>query len=1528
MQNHIRGAVSRKSTGWRRSFYLGHGPAMQVLLASMTAFAAGCSGRDAAPETTEKGPVAIGTARAPMITNSVLEVVGDTFVRQATPDENEGALPILSVQTASRHRTLLFFDTEALRAAVGNGTVLSARIDLFIDSNLGGWGSGRAIAIHALRQPSSEAGATWSCAADANIQNQFTDCSGADAWNMSGSAAELPYVSTPTATAVIANGTLGVVSFDVTPNVLEIMAGIRPGHGWLIKKVDETVTGTVHFVSREQGPAPRLTLMIDAPDPCTPIAETDVTCDTIDDDCDGAIDDDFVPVPTTCGVGACMATGTATCLAGELQDDCAAGIPAATDATCDGIDDDCDGASDEEFAPVATECGVGACRASGATSCVEGSVVDGCVPGPAAVLDETCDGVDDDCDGAADEEFAPHCAGTSAVTCVDGSELVLGCSDDDACNGDEGCEGAAICVAGTPPVLDDADPCTIDACDPTLGATHALAATGTTCGEYRECNDQGQCLSILPPDPAEVAPLLPAGRVSFIDRVRFMYETEPSIQTGVTAGAIQARSAAVVRGRVLGPNGLPLPKTKVTIHGHPEYGETESRLDGTYDLVVNGGGPLTLRFERQGALETHRTVPVPWLDYTTLDDVALTAPDARVTQLPLPSTGPVLHDGSVTVDARGTRRARLFVPTATDAALMLPDGSTAPAPTLSIRASEFGADATRSLPALLPETSAPAYALELSADEAVAATVELDRDLPLYVDNFLHFPIGSTVPFGMYDRATATWRGLPNGRVLALVGVEGGLAVLDMDGSGNAATADDLAALGIGAEERTAIAQAYSVGDAFFRLAVRELGVFGVALPFAVDAGSEGVEPDVPGQIAPLDDATFPAAPAETEVLAQSLPLAGTPFTLEYRSNRVLGDRRGRTIHIPVMGASLSDTVLGGLVDVHVAGQRETFSILPEPSAAIDYTWDGEDIAGRLLHGWQRVEIRVGLLSPRRYVSAEDYAQAFGHTAFGGAPIGDSPEADVRWRRYDRMLHAFDSRQTDIGAWAIDQHHQYDPTSRVVYLGDGRSYPTRTSSTTIERFAGKEQFGMVGSHSGDGGPALLARMDSPRSVAVAPDGSLYIGTRNGVRRVAADTHVMTTVAGGLSQSQCDASASEGPGTEMCIFARTIDFGRDGALYIADNPITSGSYDRILRLDPETGWISHVAGVKPTAGCANMGDGGLARDAAICNLTAHASAPDGSIYLLDRGNAENPEAIRKISPDGVIDTIGTADWSAADDAAALAVGPDGSLYVAQTRAVLRVLPTGEVIRFAGNLSASGNYGEGGPATLARFGNNGPSAVLAGPDGRVFIGDNGNGQVRMVDQQGIIRRVVGTTPTTIAGNGGSPLLASLGSSVFRSALAPDGTLYVAQRSNHSVRAVRPLIAGDFSGEALVPSPDGSELYRFAADGRHLDTTSAATGELEYSFGYDEDGLLVEVTDGEGNLTFIERDENGDPIRIIAPGGQVTELDTDADGYVSLFIEPDGTQTELTYAAGGLLTTLVDADGVEHVFAYDADGRLLAP
>jgi hypothetical protein len=210
---------------------------------------------------------------------------------------------------------------------------------------------------------------------------------------------------------------------------------------------------------------------------CTPGTSTgdDSACNGLDDDCDGNSDEAFVSAATMCGLGVCAASGMSQCVGGGVVDTCMPGAPTGDDSACNGLDDDCDGSSDEAFVSQATTCGVGACAASGTSQCVGGSVVDSCTPGTGAGSDATCDGIDDDCSGAADEDFVvtpTSCevggcsatgnlvcnAGVSQDTCLSAPTCVaeVACDDDLDNDGDaqidcadSDCTGAPSCHVQT-----------------------------------------------------------------------------------------------------------------------------------------------------------------------------------------------------------------------------------------------------------------------------------------------------------------------------------------------------------------------------------------------------------------------------------------------------------------------------------------------------------------------------------------------------------------------------------------------------------------------------------------------------------------------------------------------------------------------------------------------------------------------------------------------------------------------------------------------------------------------------------------------------------------------------------------------------------------------------------------------------------------------------------------------------------------------------------------------------------------------
>jgi hypothetical protein len=217
------------------------------------------------------------------------------------------------------------------------------------------------------------------------------------------------------------------------------------------------VTGRVYF-----------DVVVGTPGVCVPTGFPDTNCDGIDDDCDTDADDGYTPTPTTRGLGVCASTGQWTCPNGASAavDTCMWGSPlSANDTTCDGVDDDCSGQSDEESnlnPPQSPPCGVGACTRTGQLICTTDintgqnvGLISNCVPGPAAPNDLTCDDIDDDCNGIEDDGLfgVPETANQADDNC-DGNKDECGAAASLTCTNatlrtcDQSANGTAACTGG------------------------------------------------------------------------------------------------------------------------------------------------------------------------------------------------------------------------------------------------------------------------------------------------------------------------------------------------------------------------------------------------------------------------------------------------------------------------------------------------------------------------------------------------------------------------------------------------------------------------------------------------------------------------------------------------------------------------------------------------------------------------------------------------------------------------------------------------------------------------------------------------------------------------------------------------------------------------------------------------------------------------------------------------------------------------------------------------------------------------
>jgi sugar lactone lactonase YvrE len=449
-----------------------------------------------------------------------------------------------------------------------------------------------------------------------------------------------------------------------------------------------------------------------------------------------------------------------------------------------------------------------------------------------------------------------------------------------------------------------------------------------------------------------------------------------------------------------------------------------------------------------------------------------------------------------------------------------------------------------------------------------------------------------------------------------------------------------------------------------------------------------------------------------------------------------------------------------------------------------------------------------------------------------------------------------------IGGLAVDR-------AGNVYLAEADANLVRRIDTdgTIHTLAGTGGGGLAG----DGSAAVRATLKSPSGVAVDAGGNVYIADRGNdrVRRIDLATGVIDTVAGGGADRPDN--TIDGPAVGAVLkgpFGLWLDGNN---LYV-----TEAAYNgnRVRRIDLAAKTIVTIAGaLDGTSG--NSGDGGPARNALIATPVAVAVDPAGNVYIADNDH----NVVRRV--DGVTKNIETyagggtltdGDGGPATSVqfaylGALAFDSNGNLLIAEQGRIRRVDKATRKISTAGT-GTSISYG-----------------MALGKDGSILVGSD----------DGTVKRIApgSLEPTVIAGGGdylGNGLLAT--AAVLRNptglAVAPDGTLFIADSVNTVVRRVDP--------DGIISTYAGVTGRFYGGDDDGKPATEVAVG-----------GVADVALDAAGNL-FIADPHNGkiwkvDPkthlITTVAGGGSPPNGNNEGlpaksarlAGPAGIFVDPAG-------------------------------------
>jgi uncharacterized protein (TIGR03437 family) len=416
-------------------------------------------------------------------------------------------------------------------------------------------------------------------------------------------------------------------------------------------------------------------------------------------------------------------------------------------------------------------------------------------------------------------------------------------------------------------------------------------------------------------------------------------------------------------------------------------------------------------------------------------------------------------------------------------------------------------------------------------------------------------------------------------------------------------------------------------------------------------------------------------------------------------------------------------------------------------------------------------------------------------------------------------------------------------------------------------------------YSGDGGPAIDARLSMPGTLAADQAGNLYIADRgnNRVRKVSQDGTI-GTIAGNGSPGY---SGDGGPATNAEVMPLGLALDGSGDLYIA-------SIGGVRKLTPD----GTIAAVPGTAGNGLPGSPPLIGQSydPVNNLAADGK---GNVYYFLNG-------VQRFAPDGTITRL----TSNAHPPAGIAVDATGDLYYTDPvdNFVGIVSPAGAFTRFsAGVGSGCQNYG---PPSAAE-------GLAFDASGNLYIGVPQTATLQLITPAGNVDTIAGNFTLGYSGDGGPATAAQF---EYPTSFAADGqgNIYVTDAIDNVIRMLKPAPPAPVSVAEVANA--ASNLAGPVAPGEIVAVYGSGLGpDPLVSCSYGSAGLNDTQLDGT-QVTF-----NGTPARLIYTSA------TQVAAIVPYSVSGSAAQVGVAYRGGTPVTATVPiAPSAPALFTADGTGR----